>query len=94
MKSIFVVHGSTGEYSDRSEWDVVAVPTREMGEEYIAALGVQYQQIPQSMKDYHWEKEEEIKAIMSLDPNFSMDYTGTRYFLTEVRFTSSITPKE
>jgi len=92
MKTIWIVHGSTGEYSDRGEWNVVAVKTKELAEEWIKALDIQYQSIPQHMKDSRWDYEDEMKKIMSLDPSFSMDYTGTSYFYGEVRLAEGSPP--
>lgn len=89
MKEIFVVIGSTGEYSDRSEWCVAAVETEDAAKRYVAALDVQYQSIPQHMRDDRWDHEDEIKAIMTLDPEFSMDYTGTRYHYHAVNYYGS-----
>lgn len=86
MKTIWIVHGSTGEYSDRCEWNVVAVETEELAQQWVRALDLQYQSIPQSMRDDRWDHEDDMKKIMSLDPEFSMDYTGTHYFIARVPF--------
>lgn len=88
MKTIWIVHGSTGEYSDRSEWNVVAVETEEMAQQWVKALDIQYQSIPQAMRNDRWDHEEELKKIMSLDPDFSMDSTGTHYFIAKVPFSA------
>lgn len=88
MTDYFVVHGSTGEYSDRYEWSVAVVPTEEDARRYVAALQAQYQLIAPSMFQCRWDDEDKMKAIMSLDPGFSCDYTGTRYFYGCVQFLS------
>lgn len=42
---------------------------------------------PQQWKEDSCEHDSEMKKHMSLlDPNFSIDYTGTRYFVSEVQF--------
>lgn len=84
MSKVFVVTGSTGEYSDRSEWNVVAVNSREVAERYVLVLQRQYQSIPPDMKENRWDHEDDIKAIMSLDPHFEQDYTGSRWYVSEV----------
>lgn len=85
MERIWIVMGSTGEYSDRTEWPVVAFTTESAAKARIAALDVKMQEIPQHWRENRWEHEDEIKAHMaSLDPGFRMDYTGTRYFVYEV----------
>lgn len=85
MERIWIVMGSTGEYSDRREWPVIAFTSEDAAKERIAALDVRMQQIPQEWRDDRWEHEVKIKEHMApLDPNFSMDYTGTSYFFYEV----------
>lgn len=88
-RKIFVVMGTTGEYSDRSEWPVAAVETEDEAKQYIAALERQYQNIPPSMKQDRWKNRDKVKALMTLDPSFDEDYTGTSYFMCEVPFVPS-----
>lgn len=83
-KTIYVVMGSTGEYSDRSEWAVAAVEGKDGAEQYVKALQRQYESIPPKLKRDRWSNSERIKAIMTLDPCFDEDYTGTHWFLHEV----------
>jgi hypothetical protein len=83
MAKCYIVVGMTGEYSDRSEWPVVVLDNEQAAKEYVAALDVQLQKIPQEYKDERWEHEDEMQAIMSLDPSFYMDYTGTGYHIRE-----------
>ena len=80
---LFVVMGTTGEYSDRSEWPVAVVETKPQAEEFVAALTKQYQSLP-GANQYH--EHEARTAAMTLDPNFSEDYTGTTYFIYDVPF--------
>lgn len=89
MNTIWVVQGTTGEYSDRDEWIVVAVNSQELAEEWIKALDIQYQSIPPELRDDRWEHQDAIEKIMSLDPKFRMDYTGTSYFYSESPFSSA-----
>ena len=85
MDKVWIVMGSTGEYSDRREWPVIAFTAEAAAKEHIAVLDVRMQQMPQEWREDRWEHEEKIKAHMApLDPNFSMDYTGTSYFFYEV----------
>jgi hypothetical protein len=85
LKPIWYVEGSTGEYSDRHDWVVAVVETEEAAKAYVAALDAQYQSIPSHWHEERWEYEERMSAIMTLDPHFSSDYTGTRYYYGETR---------
>ncbi|MFA5951537.1 MAG: hypothetical protein WC807_14760 [Hyphomicrobium sp.] len=80
MKKLWIVHGSTGEYSDRSEWNVAVADCEDDAKLLVIALQQQYLSIPQEMLEDRWGHEEAMKAIMSLDPCFQCDYTGTHYF--------------
>jgi hypothetical protein len=84
--SVFVVIGSAGEYSDRREWTVAVVGTRSDGEQYIAAIDRQMQNMPQEWREYSWEHEDKIKDHMTLDPDYQSDYTGTRYYLSATKY--------
>ena len=90
MERVWIVMGSTGEYSDRTEWPVVAFTSEEAAKARIAALDVKMQQVPQEWRENRWANEDKIKAHMAtLDPGFSMEYTsmeytGTYYFFYEV----------
>lgn len=85
MDRVWIVMGSTGEYSDRTDWPVVAFASEAEAKERIAALDVRMQKIKQEWRDAPWECEDEIKAHMApLDPYFSSGYTGTSYFFYEV----------
>lgn len=46
MQEIFVVMATSGEYSDRSEWPVVAYTTIEKAQAKVDDLGIAKQQIP------------------------------------------------
>jgi hypothetical protein len=78
-KQLWIVYGSTGEYSDRDEWNVAVVDSEADAQTLVTLLQQQYLSIPQALRDDRWKHEDKIKAIMSLDPGFRMDYTGTCY---------------
>lgn len=78
---IFLVVGTCGEYSDRSEWDVCWFPTKEQAEAYAqkcreadAGLG----------SDRYDSDTVAASMIRRLDPAWSTDYTGTQYSVVEV----------
>lgn len=84
QKKIFVIMGSTGEYSDRREWSVRAVSSKEAAISFVdQAEKIANEQ--EAIKyppsgDTNWEHQ----PVSALDPNFKMDYTGTSYFYYEV----------
>lgn len=85
MDKVWIVMGSTGEYSDRTEWPVIAFSSEAAAKERIAALDARMQQMPEDWREERGKFGTEIKAHMApLDPGFSMDYTGTSYFFYEV----------
>lgn len=77
---LWIVYGSCGEYSDRTEWAVAIVDCEDDAKLMVTMLQQQYLNIPQEMRENRWDHEDEMKAIMSLDPSFQCDYTGTSYF--------------
>jgi hypothetical protein len=88
---IQVVVGSTGEYSDRSEWLAKAFRTKSEAEEYIRLLQENYRQFS---GDYGYTRTDEEaakleKTMQELDPHFQEDYTGTYWFAEEVEFENS-----
>ena len=89
MHSVYVVIGTTGEYSDRSEWLVQAF------EDSFAASMLVFRL--EAIYKYHADKpdydrdedshEQMLIDLHKLDPLASVDYTGLRYSVTEVPFT-------
>lgn len=88
MRRVWVVSGSTGEYSDRNEWLVAAFASEDAAKARIIALDQRMQEMPQQWKEGSWgEHDGKMKEHMALlDPNFCIDYTGTRYFVSVVPF--------
>ncbi len=87
METVWIVMGSTGEYSDRQEWPVIAFTSEAGAKERIAALDVRMQEMPPEWREDRWEIETEkkIKAHMgTLDPDFQTGYAGTSYFFYKV----------
>jgi hypothetical protein len=83
--------GSTGEYSDRIEWPVMAFTSEAAAQAHITALDVRMQQMPQKWRDDRWDHDTEITAYMApLDPGFRLDYTGTIYLYYEVKVAPAV----
>lgn len=90
--SIFLVTGSTGEYSDRMEWPVFAFLDIDEAFEYKNTLNdlakkvldVRYDTETSEMVD--WDENPACQELLRYDPCAScMDYTGNFYNMEEVK---------
>ena len=80
MKKIFVVMGSTGEYSDRTEWPVLAYTDEDLAKEHVVNADRRAKEIYATRKTRYGVE----KGINEFDPDMDMNYTGTSYFLYTV----------
>jgi len=80
MSKIFVVIGTTGEYSDRSEWLVLAFRDEEKAKEHVINATRRANEIQVTRPSQY----SVAKELNEFDPNMSMDYTGTSYSYSEV----------
>ena len=92
VKKIFVVQGSTGEYSDRTEWNVAAYAAKEMAERHVLLV---QQWLADEIKgrDYwsmNWDEREALTQRNPYDSHMSFDYSGTSYWVAEVDFRNTI----
>jgi hypothetical protein len=79
---IYVIEGTTGEYSDHSEWFVCAYHSRERAEEHARKAMLRAKEIRGpvgSLFHYHVPR-----GVNEFDPEMQMDYTGTDYNVCEV----------
>jgi len=74
---IYVVEGSTGEYSDHREWPVKAFKDEEKAQAFVRACDAEYRLLKSTRKPKTNYFEDD--RTHSLDPNFVEDYTGTNY---------------
>lgn len=88
MNKVWIVQGTTGEYSDRSEWTVYAFHSEAEARAYVELLGVERQKLGDRPWDYA-EGRTFDEGMRAFDPGFEEDYTGTRWFVSEVPFFSS-----
>ena len=89
MKSIFVVGGSSGCYSDRSEWNVRAFATKPEAEEFKALLTEAVERHKSAVRDRdggYYEREEEFKKMAHLDPEAQHKWDDIEYTVGEVPF--------
>jgi hypothetical protein len=76
---VYVVMGSTGEYSDRTEWPVKAFRDEARAKEFVIDCDREANRI-----QVEHDRGIRIRQTHKHDPDFRMDYTGTSYFLYEV----------
>lgn len=101
MKQIFVVFGKTGEYSDRSEWAVIAYTSEDDAKAHVlkateyAKAWLAHTQSEEFI-DQWWTPEaaEKLKAANPMDPSFSMEYTGTEYYYAPIELRKKFTTPE
>jgi hypothetical protein len=78
-----MVGGTSGEYSDRTEWVVDAWRSEIEAQARVTELKRFMQEIG---IDWHkWEdRERAIKKMRKHDAAFQLDYTGTEYYICEL----------
>lgn len=85
MKTIYVVEGQTGEYSDHNEWPVKAFVNEEAAKTLVLnaqarAREIEIEKNNQDFSDGGWyTNPKPSRFVNQFDPNMSMDYTGTQY---------------
>ncbi|HZF98301.1 MAG TPA: hypothetical protein VEY92_08675 [Pseudoxanthomonas sp.] len=81
-QTIYVVIGTTGEYSDCREWMVAAYMDKAMAEQHVTLASAS---APKG--DVDWQ---DYEAKNPYDPGMSVDYTGTQYYAVDVPLLSAI----
>lgn len=76
---IWIVEGTTGEYSDRFDWTVCAYTSKEKAEQHARDAMQRAMEISKSRRTRY----DTPKGINEFDPNMQMDYTGTEYYTVE-----------
>lgn len=75
--TIYVVMGTTGEYSDRTEWPVVAYTNESDARRHVELAGNEAKTIFATRKDRYSTD----GIVNPFDPKMEMDYMGTEYFI-------------
>ena len=78
---IYVVRGTTGEYSDRCEWPVKAFISEDAAKLLVTNATIEASRIQASRPSDYQVPEGESNRY---DPNMDMDYTGTTYYYETV----------
>ena len=84
-ETIWMVGGTTGEYSDRTEWVVDAWRSKAEAKARVLFLTTKMQELGIStLERYRTPWERAVDEMKKTDPDFSNDYTGTSYYLCEL----------
>jgi hypothetical protein len=76
---IYIVEGTTGEYSDRQDWTVCAYRSEKKAEDHVRNAMLRAKEIEKSREDqYHV-----AAGVNEFDPDMRMDYTGTEHYTVE-----------
>lgn len=90
MKTIFIICGTTGSYSDRCDWNVRAFRSREKAEAYMAVLSAKNNEIESALRDDdygHTAEEAKKDEMKMLDPNGIFYWgEGVDYSIQELAF--------
>lgn len=87
---VWIIMGTTGEYSDRSEWPVRGYINEATARTEVEAMSARAREVQDEFRQVKYDFSPEGKARMSQimqyigDDSFNADYTGTSYYLMEV----------
>jgi hypothetical protein len=87
VSDVYVVMGQTGEYSDRTEWVVVAYSNEADAQKHVENATRRAKEL-EVTKPRNWEALEAHLASNEFDPAMQLDYTGTRYYYMAVELRS------
>lgn len=80
---IYLVWGSTGEYSDRTDWTVCAYRSKAKAEDHASKAMRRGKEIQKSEEWQEHRRDPDKCPKNEFDPQFQMDYTGTEYGTAE-----------
>ena len=75
--------GSTGEYSDHTEWLVAAYYSKEKARELVINAGNRANELFSQFSQYGRFSHNIPAKANKFDPGMQMDYTGVRYYINE-----------
>lgn len=83
-RMVYVVSGSTGEYSDRTDWTVCAFETKAKAEALVKRLAAWCDERGVGENPKVDRDDDGDLGRPEEDPGFMCDYTGTRYAVEAV----------
>lgn len=86
MRMLYVVKGATGEYADRREWTVCGYFDKAKAEQHMSNLNALAEALlpPRHDPQFWTLLESATTALREVDPQGSVDYTGTWYDIEDV----------
>lgn len=88
-QSIFIVEGSTGEYSDHCEWPVAAYFSEEQAKLHVQKATERAKELIAKCDGWGWEE----KQLNQWDRSMHVDYTGVNYRYYSVDLLGAVPPK-
>ena len=79
MDTVYIVMGTTGEYSDREEWPVCAYTNEQAAQQHVEAAEKRAKEIEVLWRGNEYRMPEGLKN--EHDPDMAMEYTGTHYYI-------------
>ncbi len=80
MKTVFLVVGRTGEYSETSEWVVCAYAEKETAQQHADLAN----KAAEGSENMDWDEQEKLESEFIYDRGIECNYTGTTYKVQEV----------
>lgn len=84
---IYVVFGTTGEYSDRTEWMVAAYPNEEDAKRHVVAASEYAPNEKLAFREYLDGRNRKFNN--KYDPYMYVDYTGVMYYYKKTELVDS-----
>lgn len=91
MRKVYIIVGTTGEYSDHTQWNVATYIDKDQAQIHLERLNEQIKSLKldresnnRPKRSYSDRKQERTKIERTLDPNITVDYTGVSYGIEEV----------
>ena len=81
MKTVFLVYGATGEYSDRTEWFIRVFASAKKAAELVTLASAKAREL-----EVKYKRKYIPKGSNPYDLKMQSDYTGTHYYVEEVPF--------
>lgn len=95
-RTIYVVFGATGEYSDHNEWAVCGYAAEGAAKAHVA-LATEYAKAFEARFPYFGprfqERMDALKGANPYDPNMTIDYTGINYYVVPVEILDAVPPR-
>lgn len=85
-KTMWLVGGSTGEYSDNRDWYVGVFASEDAAKAFVLRLedAVRVCGVGPGCGLVRWAERARLAPLLAIDPDAQVDYTGVRYWAVPV----------